>query len=567
MNINSNIKNISQILGDNAIYEVTRFQREYAWGKDELEELWTDIRDSIKISGEQYSSSDYFIGSSVMIQKNENEYQIIDGQQRLTTISILISAIIEKLKESDASLAKDIYYKYIEGKKSSGEKTFKIINENTEKFLNTRILYFDKKDIDPKTSEEDKLLFSFKFFQKKIDREMNNKRIKNLIFLKALIDQIKKLKLIFTTVDDESEAYTIFETLNSKGQDLENIDLVKNLIFKLYSEKFPLDQAKHDWKEIKSSLLVRKRNLNIDDYFRTYWLSQFGYVSKVKLYKSVKGQITKQDQAEKLLRDLKVNVTLYQKISNPQEGDWTENEKKIIYNFAKSMQLFNVTSVKPFILALLLKLEMKLEGNVKLIKIKDVRKILTTIENFHFKFTAISSQKASGLDRLYAKYAKQITNSATIKDTRIILNEMSEQLKKKSPTKEIFIEEFKKLYFTNEVTKDKKLIQYIFIKWEYHLRGTKELTVNPNTLEHIFSQNSKEKFVGYIGNLVAIDGGLNERLKTKPLVEKMVIMAESDLEVVKLFVKEYSEVSDWNEEAINERTIKIAEQAYNEIWK
>ncbi|MGQ3380765.1 DUF262 domain-containing protein [Priestia endophytica] len=563
MNIDSKMKTIGDILSENNTYRVTRFQREYAWDKDDLQEFWNDINLSIQKDETGFLTSDYFIGSTVMInQENSPKFDIVDGQQRLTTISILISVIIEELKEIDNDEAKENYKKYIEGTDDSGHKTFKVINENAKDFLNTRILFFEKEEKEPETKEEQKLFIAYDFFIKQLRKKKREHSNEFQNYLSALIEQIISLKTIFITVDKEDEAYIIFEILNSKGHDLENIDLIKNLIFKLFNQEFPIDQATKKWNEIKTELMKRKRKLDIDAYFRTYWFSKNGYVSKTKLYQSVKEQISNEEDAKTLLDELSDKVKLYQKISNPQDEDWTEARKRVIYDCSKALNLFDVVTPRPFILALLT----KYQNENKIVKIGEIEEVLTKIENFHFIFTAISSQRASGLDRMYAKYAKQISESKSLKKTREIIINFKAALEAKLPSKEEFVKSFKKLYFTNDQTKDKKLIQYIFTKWEAHLRRTKELSIDQFTLEHIYPQNPPEEFVGYIGNLLPLDGDLNNKMDKKPFERKLEIMESSELDIVKGFIKEYEGTKSWRKEEISNRTKKIAELAYDDVW-
>ncbi|MCP3741446.1 DUF262 domain-containing protein [Rossellomorea sp. BNER] len=563
MNIESYIKTVNDILSENNTYHVTRFQREYAWEKDDLQEFWNDINSAINKVETEFFTSDYFIGSAVMInQEKSPRFDIVDGQQRLTTISILISVIIEAFKEFNEDEAKAIYNKLIVGTDPTGQKTFKVINENAKEYLNTRILFYDKVESEVNNNEERRLLFAYEFFRKELIKKKREYKEDFQSYLNILINQIERLKTIFITVDKEDEAYIIFEILNSKGHDLENIDLIKNLIFKLFDQEFPIDRANTNWKKIKDELMKRDRKLDIDTYFRTYWLSRNGYISKTKLYNSVKDQIVNETQAKNLLEDLLEKVDLYQKICNPQENDWTETRKRIIYDCAKALNLFAVNTPRPFILALL----NRHQAENRIVKIKEIEDVLSVIENFHFIFTAVSSQRASGLDRMYAKYAKEIAESDTIQKTREIILDFKSTLESKLPSKEEFTKGFRKLYFTNDQTKDKKLIQYIFKKWEGHLRRTQELTTYHFTLEHIYPQTPPREFVGYIGNLLPLDGDINNKIDKKPFPRKIELMEPSELEVVKVFIEKYEGKVEWEEDDIKQRTKEIAVLAYDEIW-
>lgn len=560
MEIHSVIKNIPEIFYKGSLYEITRFQREYAWEKEEVSELLNDIFDSIIFNKEnsEYENSDYFIGSLVMVKAENDVYQVIDGQQRLTTISIILSILIEKLKEFDSNAADKNYYKYIVYKDEKDNMRFKLKNENIQDILYVSILAWNKSDSVAHTLEEKRLKQNYEYIEKKIESYItDNPQLK----INSLINQIDKLKTIFITVDDESEAYSIFEILNSKGQELDSIDLIKNLLFKYCDSSFPIDSAKKTWTEIKSNLLLRDKPLSIDEYFRTYWLSKNGYTPKAKLYQSVKKVVNNEEKSRILLTGLHNKVNLFQKINNPQTLDWRNN--KVIFNCLNSLKQFNVKSAQPFIFSLLSKYEL----SPNILKIREVKYILDVIEKFHFLFTAISSQRASGLDRLYAKYANLITNSNSVRESREILREMKNKLLDKVPSFDTFEENFKKLYFTNEITKDKKLITYIFKKIEENSRRTSELSVYEISLEHIIPQSRDHKYVGSIGNILPLDIKLNNRMGNREYTQKIITLQSSELKVVEEFVSEFGTLEEWTEELVLSRTNSLAQMAYNVIWK
>ncbi|OED33582.1 hypothetical protein BHE17_14415 [Planococcus maritimus] len=564
MNITSQMKTIEELLSNSNEYHVTRFQREYAWENPDLQEFWDDLLSNIKIEDDRFEATDYFIGSFVVMNVTDsNVYNIVDGQQRLTTLSILISVIIESYKnEGLEQKAKEIYEKLIENQEGES-KSFKLINENVEVFLNTSILYFDKTNSQPpETLEEKRLAHTYKFFSTNLKKKKRKFKDNYTLFLEALTEEILFLKTIFISVDDENEAYIIFEILNSKGHDLENIDLIKNLVFKILDKEHPVDSAKSKWKKIKETLAKRKQRLDIDTYFRTYWLAEHGYISKTKIYQSVREKIRSEEEANSLLNDLLSKTEIYQKICNPQKEDWTEMRDKVIFDCNKALAIFNVVSPRPVIFSLL----SKYKNGRRIVKIKELEEFLRIIENFHFMFTAITSQRASGLDRIYTKFAKRIADSPSTENTRLILKDFKEVLERKLPTKEEFVEAFNKLNFTNEETKDKKLIQYIFKKWEANLSETDELTTHNVTIEHILSQSTGHSKVGMIGNLLFLDRKINEEVDRLDLSEKIELMKNSHLLLVKEFIEEYKEKETWSEEDIMLRTKVMAEKAYDNIW-
>ncbi|MBE2274370.1 MAG: DUF262 domain-containing protein [Flavobacteriales bacterium] len=148
MDLNAYTRTISTLFSTNVKYVVPRFQREYSWTKDEVSELWHDVVNNLKLEDNNIKNLEYFIGSLVLIGEDKSsELQIVDGQQRLTTITLLLSALVETFKSvGETDLAQGIYSTYIEGKDLKFKPFFKLENENPKPFLQESIQHITKKD-------------------------------------------------------------------------------------------------------------------------------------------------------------------------------------------------------------------------------------------------------------------------------------------------------------------------------------------------------------------------------------------------------------------------------------
>jgi uncharacterized protein with ParB-like and HNH nuclease domain len=107
------------------------------------------------------------------------------------------------------------------------------------------------------------------------------------ILLRAVRDQVVKyLKVIFITVKEEEEAYTIFETLNARGMNLSFVDLIKNRLFKELSDTHPDDDAKTTWKNIRSVISSRESVGSLETFVRHWWIAKYSYVGEENIYKN-----------------------------------------------------------------------------------------------------------------------------------------------------------------------------------------------------------------------------------------------------------------------------------------
>lgn len=228
--------NLNDILGNGKIYRVPQFQRDYSWEQDNWEDLWNDIEMAATSNGGHY------MGSVVLQSTNGKEYLIIDGQQRFTTLTILTLAVIDAIKklaeigiETEANKERvEILMRQYIGQKDPTSLNYSsklFLNENNDGFFQTRLIGFREPVNSKKLSDSEKLMWnSYQFFKEKIKIKFKNKSGGELAaFLNNVSGEL--MMFIQITVEDELNAYTVFETLNSRGVELTSTDLLKNFCF------------------------------------------------------------------------------------------------------------------------------------------------------------------------------------------------------------------------------------------------------------------------------------------------------------------------------------------------
>ncbi|MBD8848404.1 DUF262 domain-containing protein [Priestia megaterium] len=565
MKIHAYDKTITNIFNSEVKYIIPRFQREYSWTKDEVSEFWSDIIENIEEeqSG-SYLNKEYFIGSLVLVEENEYKYQIVDGQQRMTTITIFFSAIIEQFKQYNKGGLAQGLYRYVEGSDLNAEKFFKLVNENPKPFFHKSIQNFDKEEINPDTKEEHRLQLAYDFFSNSLKdlRKGFNKEEDYIKYLIAIRDQLLGLKTIFISVNNIDEAYTIFETLNSKGISLTTTDLIKNDIFKVLNYEHPVDDARAKWKDIQNNTKSNRKDVSINTFIRHYWLSKYEFITQGRLYKAYKKlQINEPTKMKEFLDNLLEESNIYHQISFPNITDWKQQEEKRIFSSLEALNTFKVTQPKTLLLSLFAQ---RKKGIVTLTQLKNAIKL---IENFHFIFTAIASERASGVESKYSTLARKIRNAKNKTEINEVIVELYNYLNSKAPSYDRFEKGFLQLKFTNNYTSDKKLIQYIFKRFEENLHTTDELTVGNISIEHIVPQSNKELSVGIIGNLLPIDKKLNEIADRKELKEKIEIFSQSKLLLVQNFILANQAKENWIQKDIIVRTKELASTAYYDVFK
>lgn len=573
MNLSAYTRNIDDILTLNRKYVVPRFQREYSWDEVEHETLWKDICDHIKISGSEFTLSDYFIGSLVLVGDDTKDkvFQIVDGQQRLTTITIIFSALSQRYRDiGETSLAQSCY-SFVEGKDGDYKPFFKLENENPKPFMQKRIQFIDilnnnkNLSLKPSTEEEERLLKAYEFYYSRLSENNLKEKFGNQFdyvnMLKIIRDQIIKFKTIFITVNTMEEAYTIFETLNAKGKDLLTIDLIKNKIFKLLNGEHPDDDAKTYWSNLKKTLNSRNKRINISVFLRHYWISKYDFVTESKIYESFNRRIEESENEYNLfLTDLLDSAKSYCLISNPDIKDWLMMEEKEIYYSLSALNTFDVVQPRPLILALFD------ARKRKILNVNDVRETLKYIEKFHFLFSGITSSRASGLEGKYSTLSRKLRKCSNKTDARKVIEELKTYLNGRKPDIEIFRKYFADLEFVNDKTADKKLIQYIFFNIEKAMYSTDEIIPHNLTLEHIYPQSGQLENRGRIGNILPLSKEINSNVKDDNLEKKMPEFLKSELKAVKEFSDKHNSKTKWTNEDIDERTNELSDYSYSVVW-
>lgn len=244
----------------NFYYTIPKYQREYTWSYREWEALYDDISEN---------NDEYFIGSIICIPLGDaiNPYlEVIDGQQRLTTISLFLTAIYTRLKEHKEDLSEDD-----EDVLPSLKKSLKSKNSPNEMKLVPQIQNFNKDDFDHLMNETDlrkasapkhpyypmrKIARCFTYFLKRIDKEMEGMDGNNAVnFLLGKYNKVKQAMLVKIEVSTHSDAYVLFESLNNRGTPLTAIDLMKNLIMaRAESNNLTIDDCFNRWQMLLGNL-------------------------------------------------------------------------------------------------------------------------------------------------------------------------------------------------------------------------------------------------------------------------------------------------------------------------
>jgi uncharacterized protein with ParB-like and HNH nuclease domain len=566
VNIKPTDRTIKTLL-EGGFYKIPRFQRPYSWDQENVDDFWSDAIAN--------NDPDYFIGSFVLYKEHPQSdiFMVVDGQQRITTATILLAAI----RNAFDSIAEDALAKgtqlMIERNDVNNVMRFVVETESSYPYFHEYVQKHGAPQLPKSTGKEEEAIeVAFRYLTKQVNAALDSidkntlvpppkKKIKKRDALKSMRDNVLRLQLIAVELQSEDEAYLIFETLNTRGKDLGISDLVKNLLTRLLKPKNPaVDAAKDKWHSILDRFDESVADIDMNSFIYHSWLSRRSYTGREKLFRLIKAGVQKAN-ASQYLDDLVDDSKLYRLILEPNSGKWTNQETEVA-DALRALALFKVGQPMPMMLALMR------TYRSKQLKLAAVRDTLQTMENFHVQFTALTAQRTGGgTAKMYAASAQELTTAGT-PDTRMAaLKAFRSKLSARVPSYEQFEASLLELEFLSTNTKQKALVQYVLRRIDAHLRKGAPIAYAKMTIEHIAPEHpplgtAPLANVGKLGNLVLLDEGTNNKVANKPFDKKLEIFKKVHLPMDAVL----SGAALWTDATIEARTKALAKLAYEKIF-
>jgi len=347
---------IARLLKEAGRFFVPHHQRDYSWTEDELTQLFQNIDDA-----RQSGQPEYFIGLMVFMPRNDREFTILDGQQRLATTTIILAAIRSWLKARDFDEdAQQIQSSYIAvrelGRKELDPRL--ILNENNNGVFREHVV---RESPVERIQQE---LVKLKRF------DPNRKLLEAILFCRARISQIadtegdigkgaEKLfdlvryfengvKVVRLNVPNESDAYTVFETLNEHGLDLSVLDLAKNHLFDRASSDATLRDIQTRWSQMMANLA----SVRADDFLKAWWTSRHGRVQTPQLFSLFKRHVSTAHVAESVSQDMLHASEQYVVLEVADDPLWAKYSRAAIESL-RALKLLGGLQVHPVLLSAL----------------------------------------------------------------------------------------------------------------------------------------------------------------------------------------------------------------------
>ena len=562
MNFNTANNTFRQLMSNGLTYRVPPFQRDYSWTADEWDDLWQDL---VGLFGEEPEPAHY-MGYLVLQSVDNKAFDLIDGQQRMTTLSLLMLAAVACLTEwanpgeaddpqtRRAQQLRGNYIGYLDPV-SLVPRSKLSLNRHNDRFYQNYLVPLERLPQRGLNLSEHLLRRAFLWFKERIAAHAAGDGEAVARFIDAVVD-----KLFFTviTVNDELNAFKVFETLNARGVRLSATDLLKNHLFSVISRggahETELESLETRWEAIVGLL----GSESFPEFLRVFWNSRNRLVRKVELFKTMRRTIGDKAAAFALIRDLDRQAGVYAALRNPEDELWNSGERDSLRRLA----LFNVRQP---LAVLLTAFERFAETNRD-----DFSRFLRAVAVVSFRYNVICSRQSNEQEKVYNVIAQSVAAGERQRIADVIA-----ALRPIYPEDEAFKTAFADKALRTANSRNKKIARHILFEIERRASGRAwESDGAKHTVEHVlpenpdehwstFTEQEQDRWIYRLGNLTLLDATVNRALGNRAFADKRAAYRRSGFHITQKLAEEYE---SWTPQALRARQAWMAKQACA-IWR
>ncbi len=543
-----------KIMGNGLRYEIPKFQRDYTWEAENWDDLWQDIK--MLLSNEE---TEHYMGYLVLQTSNNKNYYVIDGQQRLTTMSIIILSVLKSLVElsekgidtiNNLKRKENLHNTYIgsvDNVTLISDNKLKL-NRNSDEYYRMHMVLLKDLPIRNTNSSEKHLRECFTWFYERIKKEFTSGET-----LAGFIDNIVD-KLFFTVIEvsDQINAFKVFETLNARGVQLSSSDLLKNYLFSVVDDKNPSKIEIEELESIWSKIVGKLGNQKFEDFLRYYWNSYNKTVRKNNLFKTIKKNIDSKEEVFKLIRELNETADVYLALQEPEDELWKNRPE--VKKHLSHLKLFQIKQTNSILMAAYKNLEPK-----------QFERLLNFCDVISFRYNIVGGLNPNATKEIYNSIALSI-----VKNKKFEISELDSIY----VSDDNFENDFSTKQFKN-TSRNHKIVKYVLSEIEFN-KFNNEISFESDlfTVEHIlpesadnqwgdFSDESIDRSVYRLGNLTLLEKNLNKDAGVLSYSEKLKIFSKSQSQLTSKISENFE---TWSEVKISERQKQFAKTAKG-IWK
>ena len=552
-----------KLIGNGLTYRIPRFQRDYSWTNEEWEDLWTDLLGTLKVDGE----SAHYMGYLVLQSTDDKTFDVIDGQQRLTTISLIVLAVLKNIERlvnagNDAESNKrridqirQTYVGYLDPVTLVARPKL-TLNRNNNNYFQTYLVPLGHLPQRGFRASEHSLRKAFEWFDKRVAEYLKTSTGDEGMRLAKLVEDISD-RLFFTviTVNDELNAYKVFETLNARGVRLSATDLLKNYLFSVLDRGGETDHELRNLEDRWEAIVGRLQSENFPDFLRVHWNSRRSFARQADLFKTIRAQVSTAETVFQLLRDMEEDLDAYLALSSPEPSEWPQEDKQL----AGVLKTFRVRQPFPLLLAA-----------KRIFDAPDFTGLLRATVVISMRFNVIGSYSTAEQERKYNEVAERVAKKEL---TNLGLSLQS--LRSIYPDDSQFRIAFADKNIRTTDSRNNRVVRFILCAIEKHLsQQVYDFASDAFNIEHVLPQNAPDNWGGIgnddaeslvyrLGNMTLLHAGENRDLGNSEYTQRRATYQKSGFAITK---KLGDENADWTPERIAARQNWMATQAVA-IWR
>ncbi|MEA5449452.1 DUF262 domain-containing protein [Leptolyngbya sp. CCNP1308] len=534
------------------------YQRTYSWTEKECRQLWDDVLRA----GLNDNISVHFIGSVVYIEKglfqvmNQPPLLVIDGQQRLTTITLLLEALARQLGDTeplDGFSAIKLRSYYLLNPLESGDRRYKLLLTQTDK--DTLLALVQQKDLPKEQSL--RVRENFEFFEKQIIAYKDD--------LTVLCKGLSKLVIVDVALNrDQDNPQLIFESMNSTGRELSQADLIRNFILMGLEPDHQTRLYEDHWRPMEVEFGQEAYGSYFDSFMRHYLTVKTGEIPNIRdVYEAFKNHVRSDDShaagVDQLVADIHAYARYFCAMALSKETD------KDLAEAFRDLRELKVDVAYPFLL------ELYHDYQNDLLPIEHLLEAVRLTEAYVFR-RAVCAIPTNSMNKTFATFSR------AFKKDRYLESIQAHFMLLPSYRRFPKDEEFKREIKVRDLYKFRSR-SYWLRRMENHDRKERVL-VDEFTIEHILPQNEnlslawqealgpewqrvQQTWLHTLGNLTLT--GYNSEYSDRPFPEKRDMAGGFKESPIKLNAK-LGQVEIWDEAAIAVRAERLAGQAVG-VWK
>lgn len=552
-----------KLIGNGLTYRIPRFQRDYSWSNDEWEDLWADILSMLTADGEP----SHYMGYLVLQSTDDKTFDVIDGQQRLTTLSLIVLAVLKNIQrlidaknEAEPNTRRlnqirQTYVGYLDPVTLIARPKL-TLNRNNNNYYQTYLVPLERLPQRGFRASEHLLRKAFEWFDKRVADYLRASTGDEGKRLAQLVEDVSD-RLFFTviTVTDELNAYKVFETLNARGVRLSATDLLKNYLFSVLDRGGETDHELRNLEDRWEAIVGRLQSENFPDFLRVHWNSRHSFARQADLFKTIRARVTNREGVFQLLRGMEEDLDTYLALSSPELSEWSQDDKR----HASVLKTFRVRQPFPLLLAAR-----------RAFDAADFTGLLRATVVISLRYNVIGAFGTAEQERTYNTVAERIAKGEFTQ-----LGQALQAMRNVYVDDSTFRIAFSEKTIRTTDSRNNRVARFILCAIEKHLSGQEHAFISDAfNIEHVLPQNAPDGWGGFsgeeadslvyrLGNMTLMQSDANRQAGIQEYSEKRALFMQSGFEITRKLANDNAE---WTPQRVAAWQSWMADQATS-IWR